>query len=167
MGGDLEDAVAARVDDDLAGGEVLRAEALDDLGTGGGDVADAVDARDALEGRDELGRKSVHVGAERRVHAHACELPVPGERVLRGTSGRGAAEGAVHGRGSVNARERADRGEAERREVGDPERSAAIHGARGDVTDRVRAGVAEVRGVRHGAHAERVRHYEQRAPGHQ
>ena len=52
---DLEHAVGRRVDDRLAGPHVLGAQALDDLGARGDDVADRLAADPALELGDQIG----------------------------------------------------------------------------------------------------------------
>ena len=64
VGGDLKDAVGRGVDDPVAGALVLLAELLDDLGAGGGVVADHAAPGLARELVQQLLRKAVRDRSE-------------------------------------------------------------------------------------------------------
>ena len=80
--GDLEDGVGRRVDDPLARALVLLAELLDDLGAGGGLVAEHAAARAVHERVDHVVREAVRVGRERLRRDDPHHLPVPRRGVL-------------------------------------------------------------------------------------
>ena len=80
--GNLKHAVGGGVDDRLAGLDVLDAEALDDFGAGGDDVADRAAADPPLELSDEIGRKPVRKRRKRPVEDDAHHLPMPGYGIL-------------------------------------------------------------------------------------
>ena len=92
--GDLEDAVGRGVDDRRAGAHVLLAQFLDDLGAGGGLVAERAAADAALEFVHDLGREAVRIERKRLVQMDADHFPVAGGRVLAGRRQRAAAVGA-------------------------------------------------------------------------
>ena len=151
MRGDLEDAVGRRVDDRRAGAHVLLAQFLDDLGAGGGLVAERPAADAAFELAHHLGREAVRVQRERLGEVNADHFPMAGGGVFAGRS-QGAVAVSAGGRGGgSDAGERLDVAEAEARKVGQ------LHAANaGDVAQRVAARVAILRGVRHLADADAV-----------
>ena len=107
VGGDLQHRVGRRVEDQLAGAQVmLGPELLDDLGAAGGLVAAEAQARGLLDGGDDLGREAVGVGRQRRRRHHAHELPVAGGRVLAGAERMQAPvdDGRLGGRHAARSR---------------------------------------------------------------
>ncbi len=82
MGRDLEHAVAAGVDDRLAGLDVLRPELLDDRGAARRVVAEPPETRLARERLHDVGRKPVRVRREGTLEHHPDHLPVTRGRIL-------------------------------------------------------------------------------------
>ena len=149
--GDLEDAVGGGVDDRRAGAHVLVAEFLDDLGAGGGLVAERAAAGAAFEFAHDVGREAVRVERKRLGEMDADHLPVAGGGVLAGRGERALAVGAGGGGGGGDAGERLDVAEAQARQV----RQLDAADAR-DVAQRVAARVAILRGIGHFADADAV-----------
>jgi hypothetical protein len=82
MGGDLENTVGAGVDNGPTRGDMLRAQALNDLGTAGGDISEGADAEGCFETLNKLGRKSIGKGGKRLGADHTGNLPVAEGGVL-------------------------------------------------------------------------------------
>jgi hypothetical protein len=150
---ELKHRVGRRVEDDLAGLEVVRAPVLDDLGAAVGLVAAEAQAGRLLDPLDHLGREAVRIGRQRMIRDHAHQLPVPGGRLLAGTERMEAAmdHRVLRGRHSLDRDDVAEPEAAERREI-EPANPF------GDVSERVRAGVAVVRGVGQFAHSAGIHH---------
>ena len=152
--GDLEDGVGRRVDDPLPRLLVLLAELLDDLGPGGGLVAEHAAARAVHERVDHLVREPVRIGRERCRRDDAHQLPVTGGRVLP----LRPLEQPARDRRRVGLRraalERLDVAEAERLQV----RQVEPADRSGDVPERVRALVTAVGRVRQLPRADGVEH---------
>ncbi len=94
VGGHLEDAVGARVDDRLAGGDVLGAQLVQDDRARNRPVAQMRSAGGGVEGLHDLVREALE-GAEGLLELHAHELPVTRGRVLGGGALAHAAVGAL------------------------------------------------------------------------
>ena len=140
VGGDLEHRVGRRVDDQVAGLEMLLAEVLDHLGAAVGAVAEDPAAGRVVQLVEDLVREAVRVGAQRDRRDHPHQLPVAGDRVLAGPDRVQAA--VQHGVGRRAGRRPAaapSRGRA-RPSTG---RSRPPDGL-GDVAERVGPGVAVV-----------------------
>lgn len=151
VGGDLEDAVGAGVEDGIAGGGVFFAELFEDFGAGGGEVSDEGDAGAVFEFADEGGGEGLEEG-EGFFGDAAHEFPVAGGGVLAGGVGGepgGLGGGVVGGRGERGGD---DLVEAEGGEVGEIEAGDAFE----EVAEGVCAVVAEVGGVRGVAAADGV-----------
>ena len=69
VGGELQHRVGRRVEDHLAGAQVVLAPLLDDLGPARRVVGAEAQAGDALERRHHVGREAVRVGRQRRASA--------------------------------------------------------------------------------------------------
>ena len=92
--GDLEDAVGRGVDDGRAGAHVLDAEFLDDLGAGGGLVAQRTAADAAFEFAHHVRREAVRIERERLGEMNADHFPMAGGGVLAGRRQGALAVGA-------------------------------------------------------------------------
>ena len=138
--GDLEHAVGRRVDDRLAGAQVLRAELLDDGRAATPPCSPSV-LRPMRRSNSSMSSAGKPVGkhGKRPLEDEPHQLPVPGDRVLAGRRFRHAAEGAERIRLWSDAVDGRDPGEAETAQVRHRERDAAR-----DVAQRVAAGVAVV-----------------------
>ena len=138
VGGDLEDGVRRGVDDPLPRPLVLVAELLDDLGPGGGRVAEHSAAGLVHERVDHVVRESVRVRRKRLGGDDPHQLPVAGGRVL---ALRPLEEPTRH-----RGRSRLQRTALERLHVAEPERLEArqVEPADGSrhVAERVRPLVA-------------------------
>jgi hypothetical protein len=152
---DLEHAVRARVDDRLARGEVLRAEALDHLGARSRPVAQHAGECSALdEAREDLRRETLGKDRESVLERAPHHLPVARRRVLARRALGHASEGSA---GVCRARERGDAVDATEAERGQA-RDLGRAREQCDVVERVRSLVARTRGIRKRAHSERIEH---------
>ena len=115
VGRHLEHAVLGGVDDRPPGADVLLPQLLEDLGAGGGLVAEHPAPDALLEGLDDLGREAARVGPEGLLGHEPGHLPVSGRGVLAGAALGHLAEGpfglrvpsAVEGRRQIAQTERA------------------------------------------------------------
>jgi hypothetical protein len=82
VGGNLEDGIAAGVNDEVAGADVLVAELLEDGRPRGRPVAEDPAAGAAPERVEDLGREALGKEGERFVDAQPGDLPVAGRCVL-------------------------------------------------------------------------------------
>jgi hypothetical protein len=159
---DLEDRVGRRVDDPVAGPLVLLAEALDDLGARGRDVADHSPSGRLRERADHVVREAVRIGRHRRLGDDGHQLPVARRRVLA----RRVLAQPAGDRGRVLAR----RAAAQRQHVAEPERlqvwQVETPDGVGDVLQRARPGVAVGRGVGQLTRADGIEHDHADAAGH-
>src|SRR5215210_9475787 len=114
MGRDLEDGVGGGVDDPLPRSLVLFPQLLDDLGPGGGLVAEDAATRAVHEGIDDLEWEAVRIRWHRLRRHDAHELPVAGCRVLAARP----FDQAARDRGSAGLRRTA----LQRLDVSKPER---------------------------------------------
>ncbi len=156
---DLEDRVAAGVDDPVAGAHVLGRQFLEDHGAGSRLVAEDTAPGPLPEGGEDLLGKPVRKDRERLVDEQAGHLPVPGRRVF---SRRRLAHLAVRPR-----RHRRGRHAEDGREVAEPVLLQVRQGHPADesrgVAEGVRADVAVIRGVRQLATADGIHHEHDRA----
>src|SRR5207244_8875064 len=81
---DLKHRVAGGIQDRPPGGQVLRAELLNDLGSGGRLVAEDLLSGILLERLDDFARESPRVEREGTLDDEAHHLPMPRRRVLAG-----------------------------------------------------------------------------------
>ncbi len=103
VGGDLEDRVGRRVQDQFARVEVTGTEVFDDDGSGGGVVAEELVAGLLLDGADQLvGEPGVGEGSVRLFGDDSGDLPVSGRGVL---ARAGFGEFAKAHRGMVGGRD--------------------------------------------------------------
>ena len=169
--GDLEHAVGRGVDDGLAGAHVGLAQLGDDLRAGGVAVAQHAGQRRApnqfFEQRRWKARLALAEVAPVEANRDARELPVAARRVLAAAQLGGVSVRADHGGGRVAARGQRARAlagrvhQTETGELGEPKRSAPTplpRAERGDVTERVGAGIAKALGVGRRPDAEGVHH---------
>jgi hypothetical protein len=151
---DLEDRVGRRVEDQLAGLEVVAPVVLDHLGAAVGAVAAEAVPRHAFERLHHLGRKAVRVGRQRMVRHHPHQLPVAGGRLLARPERVQAAvdDGLAGGRHTLDRDDGAEAEAAESRQL------QSAHPL-GEMGKRVRALVTRVvAGVRQGADAAGIHH---------
>ena len=154
--GDLKHAVGARVDDRLAGREVLGAKAFDDFGARRGRIFKHAWNPAALNKRvEDRGRKAVGIHREGAVQHAAHHLPVAGRRVLAGRRFGQAARHRARLGNRRQARHRRHAPEAQLDQARDRQRPA---GTREDVIQRVRTLVAKGRRIRQLADPEGVEH---------
>ena len=157
VGGDLQHRVHRRVDDEVAGAQVLGAEALDRLDAVRGLVAQHPAAGELAHPVDHVRGKPLRIGGQRRRRHHSHELPVAGGRVLAGAQ---RTQPPVHDRRGRrrHAAQREDRAQSQ------PAQDREVQPAHdlGQVPERVGAGVAV--GVRVGqrAGAAGVEHHDHR-----
>ena len=159
--GDLQHRVGGRVDDQVAGLQVLLAEVVDHRGAAVGLVAEHAAAGAVDQLLDDLLGEAVGIGAQgdRRDRPH--QLPVAGDRVLaRALRVQAAVDDGI-GRGR-DADERQRGAEPERAHHRQVEPAADL----GDVPERVRPGVAVVGGVGQLARTAGVEHDHEGAPVH-
>ena len=151
--GDLEDAVAGGVHDELAGAHVLFAEFFDDFGAGGGLVADRLAADLALKLGNQVARKTVRINRERLVQPDTGHFPMPGGRIFSRGVRCAFAEGAERCGGGLQISERSNIREAETQEIRDFQRARF-----GDMPQRAAADVAVIRRVRQFADSDAIEH---------
>ena len=146
---DLEDGVGRGVDDRRAGAHVLFAELVEDHRPRRRLVAERLPADAPLVFGDDVGRKSVRIGAERILDDEPHHFPMPGRRVLPRADLGHPPERAARRLGRCRLRKRVQ--QPEPRE-GRQRRMLRVE----HVAERVRALVAEVFRVRQLADAEGV-----------
>jgi len=167
VGGDLHHRVARGIDDDLAGGDMLVAVLVDDVGARGVTVAQVAHQVHLLLQRvGQLLREGRHVAREVAPvegDRHAGDFPVAALRILAGgllarrTVGAGEAVALAEAFGPLAAGQLGRCRKAEFFQVGQRHRLALISGPAGDMAKGVGAVVAEFVGVGRGAQAEGIK----------
>ena len=84
MGSDLEHAVGRGVDDQLAGGDVLLAVVLDDLGAGIGQITQRAPPGSSFKLCHDLPGEALGISGHSLLGDHARQLPVPHGGILSG-----------------------------------------------------------------------------------
>ena len=126
---------------------MLGAEFLDDLGAGGGLVAERAAAGAPLEFVDDFAREAVGIKRKGPVEVDAHHFPVARGGVLAGRRQRATAVGAFGRRGGRDAGERLDIAEPQLGQVGQRQTAEPR-----DIAQGIGAGgVVESGGVGHGA----------------
>ncbi len=160
MGRELEDRVDRRVEDQLAGPEVVCPVVLERRDALVRRVAAAPSTGRHLDLRQDTGRESVRVGRQRVRRDDAEQLPVPGGRVLARTH---RVKTAVDGSGAQRGRDPeqvADVAQAEPRQSRELQSTDRL----GEMDERVGVGVPVGVGVRGRPGTAGVHHDDERTP---